>query len=65
MTGQPARQRTVPRRVVGRCRPRWRRDRCDRYGDGEASNCVEWAPTRARAHGAVPIRDSKTCTHRT
>lgn len=27
-------------------------------GDGGA-NCVEWAPTYAKAHGVVPVRDSK------
>jgi hypothetical protein len=30
------------------------------YSDGQGGNCIEWAPSYAKAHGAVPIRDSKT-----
>ncbi|MFJ4772516.1 DUF397 domain-containing protein [Streptomyces uncialis] len=29
------------------------------YSDGEGGNCVEWLPSHGRAHGAVPVRDSK------
>lgn len=29
------------------------------YSGGEGGNCVEWSPSHAKAHGVVPIRDSK------
>lgn len=32
------------------------------YSDGQGGQCVEWSPSYARAHGLVPVRDSKTPT---
>ncbi|MDX3383852.1 DUF397 domain-containing protein [Streptomyces niveiscabiei] len=32
------------------------------YSDGDGGECVEWSPSYARAHGLVPVRDSKTPT---
>ncbi|MER8000749.1 DUF397 domain-containing protein [Streptomyces sp. NPDC095613] len=29
------------------------------YSSQDGGNCLEWAPTHAKAHGIVPIRDSK------
>ena len=29
------------------------------YSNGQGAECVEWAPTHARATGVVPVRDSK------
>lgn len=29
------------------------------YSGGEGGNCLEWSPAHARAHGVVPVRDSK------
>lgn len=29
------------------------------YSGNGGSNCVEWAPGHAAAHGVVPVRDSK------
>ncbi|MEX3103739.1 MULTISPECIES: DUF397 domain-containing protein [unclassified Streptomyces] len=32
------------------------------YSDGDGGECVEWSPSYARAHGIVPVRDSKAPT---
>ncbi|MBT2397946.1 DUF397 domain-containing protein [Streptomyces sp. ISL-100] len=29
------------------------------YSSGDGGQCIEWAPSYARAHGVVPVRDSK------
>ncbi|AXG78601.1 DUF397 domain-containing protein [Streptomyces paludis] len=29
------------------------------YSSQDGGDCVEWAPTHARAHGIVPVQDSK------
>ncbi|WP_371800869.1 DUF397 domain-containing protein [Streptomyces sp. NBC_01732] len=29
------------------------------YSDGNGGQCIEWSPTYAKAHGVVPVRDSK------
>ncbi|GGO35694.1 hypothetical protein GCM10012286_06720 [Streptomyces lasiicapitis] len=34
----------------------WRRSS---YSNQDGGNCVEWAPERVAAVGAVPVRDSK------
>ncbi|MEV0438022.1 DUF397 domain-containing protein [Streptomyces spectabilis] len=34
----------------------WRRSS---YSNQDGGNCVEWVPTYAVVHGAVPVRDSK------
>ncbi|MEV0263975.1 DUF397 domain-containing protein [Streptomyces sp. NPDC050617] len=36
--------------------PRWSKST---YSQSNGGECVEWAPTVVRAHGTVPIRDSK------
>ncbi|MFF4286861.1 DUF397 domain-containing protein [Streptomyces sp. NPDC001633] len=42
---------TVPRRH------RWVKSS---YSTSDGGNCLEWSPAHARAHGEVPVRDSKT-----
>ncbi|MFG3116811.1 DUF397 domain-containing protein [Streptomyces sp. NPDC048197] len=29
------------------------------YSTSDGGNCLEWSPDHARAHGEVPVRDSK------
>ncbi|MFD8546654.1 DUF397 domain-containing protein [Streptomyces sp. NPDC059649] len=39
--------------------PRRRRWAKSSYRTSDGGNCLEWSPAHARAHGEVPVRDSK------
>ncbi|MER7046688.1 DUF397 domain-containing protein [Streptomyces jumonjinensis] len=42
--------------LAGPAAPQWVKST---YSDPHGGNCVEWAPSCVRAHGMVPVRDSK------